>query len=214
MRGQAQSREVGAWRWELRFRCTQIPCSVSPPSSLPAHPSFPLEALACGRELQAPCGRPAQRHRASQTRAQRREDAPRPARDSSVASLRSSGAGTASLPASPLDQLHLWSLGTDTEDFATLSRTLFREGLTCPTVTGGPAASRPSAREAGRPRLHLRSFLPLLNSELGSGGWGKTQCRDGHQGAPRWAPLLWGLASGRTASCHLPGQMAARAGCP
>lgn len=107
---------------------------------------------------------------APQTRAQRRQDSPRPARDSAVSSVGPSAAGPASLSTSPLDRLHLWSLGTD------------RHGGFCDTWSGtlsGGAdlshshrwdiASRPLLREAGRPRSHLCSFSHVLNPELGSG---------------------------------------------
>lgn len=117
MREQARRREEGAWKSELGFRCAQIrgrrpPCSVSPPS--PSPPTLPPAlrlwrvADSCRCLVISEC-----RSIAPQTRAQRRQDSPRPARDSAVSSVGPSAAGPASLSTSPLDRLHLWSLGTD-----------------------------------------------------------------------------------------------------
>lgn len=142
---------------------------------------------------------------APQTRAQRRQDSPRPARDSAVSSVGPSAAGPASLSTSPLDRLHLWSLGTDTEDFATLGRALFQEGLTCRTVTGGTLRHALCSGSWSATFASLQLF-PCAESRAGLGGWdetrGVTVIRE-----PLDGPCFFG-------DCHLPGQMAARADPP
>lgn len=111
---------------------------------------------------------------ASQTRAQHREDTTRPARDSSVSSVRSSGRHSVLFQQSPRSALSL--VPQDRHGG-------FRDTW-LGTLSGGTdlshrhrwdAVSRSSAREAGRPCLHLCSFPHLLNSELGSRSWGKTR---------------------------------------